>query len=1000
MSDEFFADVSRTPAETTPASNPPSENDRLISTLQTCFQELITKQEEQSEQIHKAIEALKPPAAIQDTKTAFWNSYMKLADEYDRELQQKYSTDLNTGLIFAGLFSAVSSAFIIQIQPELQSTLNPPGTKIIVAQSLLYISLFATLLASLLAVLGMQWLMYYQSAGSRGTVEDRGLERQRKLDGLRKWKFDTVLQTFPLLLQLALLLFATALSVYLWTVHLSVAVIVLALTAAGFGLYLFLLGSAIMFSDSPFQTPLAPFLVEIWKIIKPQLQAGWTLTNPVRRPVHSLFTRVKALLESFWSWLSRFARARTLALPRFIPQAAARINPKPRLVDPYSDHFPQQRYSSPEAPAVLWLVETSTDPMMLDLATEMGLDLTWDHELNLTSPVARLRDRFHECIAYYIDGDDGMALRIRKGMSRHAIQCGKLYCVLRLIARGQKGHREDRPWYFEPCSSVETESEDPVDTSDLLNVVQLVTEFPEGVLDWTKPDRVQWTLRIMPSLTPKLDQSKRVSHFLDQFSTENTPSLDPQGFTAYLCCLNSILHPVNPRVTALSEKSYLKTPLLIQLFQNLQRTTIDSRLVARIITTTTQLASKGFYQNQKDRVGADSNQTLEDLMTETARFCTAFLPVEGQLDVLLSAAILVRLETPRDILNYYFASEIQAQDLEGLYLALEYTQQSRGEDLNTWDSHGILAGESLLQLLLCAAETVPAPPPKTLMVILRALRAPGDMPRIAYSILTRKRWLLNPNLESLMRQYGVWSHLGSIAVRHPTRTSGPEYFKMGANLAQISIWKPCIHQNLAVWMVVFCGMESWQLDDASASDFNSGTRNIWVPDWAEEQGFADKVEENWALGLTALSKFWTESKFTSDASQEFIALTRCTVAASLRRSYFIWDYSIGGYPPTYEKIIPSTFRAVFGFQLSTSLIRAAQVARNAVQASDIPQDTQPLHLIAGLLETLGHKIGTDFESGSGEIHIGGKNIAYGDWEELEKVFQTELDALEKSLRTC
>ncbi|KAF8193281.1 hypothetical protein K438DRAFT_1589556, partial [Mycena galopus ATCC 62051] len=84
----------------------------------------------------------------QDTRTAFWNSYMKLADEYDTELQQKYGTDLNAGLIFAGLFSAVSSGFIIQIQPELQPP-NLPGTKIIVAQSLLYISLFATLLASL-----------------------------------------------------------------------------------------------------------------------------------------------------------------------------------------------------------------------------------------------------------------------------------------------------------------------------------------------------------------------------------------------------------------------------------------------------------------------------------------------------------------------------------------------------------------------------------------------------------------------------------------------------------------------------------------------------------------------------------------------------------------------------------------------------------------------------------------------------------------------------------
>lgn len=34
------------------------------------------------------------------------------------------------------------------------------------------------------------WIMHYQVAGSRGTIEERGLERQRKLDGLVKWNFD------------------------------------------------------------------------------------------------------------------------------------------------------------------------------------------------------------------------------------------------------------------------------------------------------------------------------------------------------------------------------------------------------------------------------------------------------------------------------------------------------------------------------------------------------------------------------------------------------------------------------------------------------------------------------------------------------------------------------------------------------------------------------------------------------------------------------------------
>ncbi|KAJ6589654.1 hypothetical protein B0H19DRAFT_872389, partial [Mycena capillaripes] len=120
-----------------------------------------------------------------DKKIAFWTAYKKLADEFDTELQGKYGQDLDTSLIFAGLFSAVSSAFIIQIQPELQpdptqvllavlvqnitgvpSSQLPPGVSmsqgtisltVLVTQGLLYSSLFATLLAALLAVLAKQW---------------------------------------------------------------------------------------------------------------------------------------------------------------------------------------------------------------------------------------------------------------------------------------------------------------------------------------------------------------------------------------------------------------------------------------------------------------------------------------------------------------------------------------------------------------------------------------------------------------------------------------------------------------------------------------------------------------------------------------------------------------------------------------------------------------------------------------------------------------------------
>ncbi|KAJ7484170.1 hypothetical protein FB451DRAFT_1027999, partial [Mycena latifolia] len=201
--------------------------------------------------LQTAVEKIQPKPPAKEKKTNFWNLYKTLADEHDKEFLEKYSSDLDTSLIFAGLFSAVSSAFIIQIQPELQpdpndmnqalmrllihtvnasifsdpdnililgSSSTPPAL-VVVAQSLLYVSLSCTLLAALLAVLGKQWLMYYSAAGERGTIQARGIERQRKFDGLRRWKFDAVLQMFPLLLQVSLLLFAAALSIYLWTVH-------------------------------------------------------------------------------------------------------------------------------------------------------------------------------------------------------------------------------------------------------------------------------------------------------------------------------------------------------------------------------------------------------------------------------------------------------------------------------------------------------------------------------------------------------------------------------------------------------------------------------------------------------------------------------------------------------------------------------------------------------------------------------------------------------------
>ncbi|KAF9782673.1 hypothetical protein BJ322DRAFT_1008733, partial [Thelephora terrestris] len=124
------------------------------------------------------------PKSEPDPRKRFHEQFRKEADEYDHDFHNKYHDDLNTILIFSGLFSAVASAFIVcvqnQILPDytkmsftvLTMLLNatsgvPNDTKLPTAtapdqssvevQAVLCSALASSLLAAFLAMLGKQW---------------------------------------------------------------------------------------------------------------------------------------------------------------------------------------------------------------------------------------------------------------------------------------------------------------------------------------------------------------------------------------------------------------------------------------------------------------------------------------------------------------------------------------------------------------------------------------------------------------------------------------------------------------------------------------------------------------------------------------------------------------------------------------------------------------------------------------------------------------------------
>ena len=185
----------------------------------------------------------------------------------------------------AGLFSAVTSAFIVDINQQLRPDPNDetaallrilihtidnttfggstptvptwpgPPRGIVQVQSILFSSLAASLFSAFLAMLGKQWLNRYASVDVRGSAVERSYHRQRKLNGIVTWYFEHVMESLPVMLQFSLLLLGCALSQYLWTMDSTVASVVVGVTSFGVLVYILIVVVGTFNASCPYQTP-------------------------------------------------------------------------------------------------------------------------------------------------------------------------------------------------------------------------------------------------------------------------------------------------------------------------------------------------------------------------------------------------------------------------------------------------------------------------------------------------------------------------------------------------------------------------------------------------------------------------------------------------------------------------------------------------------------------------------------------------------------------------
>ncbi|KAJ6474760.1 hypothetical protein C8R45DRAFT_873877, partial [Mycena sanguinolenta] len=218
-----------------------------------------------------------------------WSVYIAEAERYDKALVESWKSDMDGMLIFAGLFSAILTTFLIesyttlspdsgdttvllltQISLQLSGIANgssvvipqpptfvPPATSL-VCNALWFISLGLSLSCALIATLVQQWAREFLH---KSEMRSAPIIRARILSylyyGLKRFSMHAVVEVIPLLLHVSLIVFFAGLVAFLIPVNRSIMILCALLLGLVLFVYSFLTVFPLLCYDAPYRTPLS-----------------------------------------------------------------------------------------------------------------------------------------------------------------------------------------------------------------------------------------------------------------------------------------------------------------------------------------------------------------------------------------------------------------------------------------------------------------------------------------------------------------------------------------------------------------------------------------------------------------------------------------------------------------------------------------------------------------------------------------------------------------------
>ncbi|KAF7369397.1 hypothetical protein MVEN_00268700 [Mycena venus] len=255
-----------------------------------------------------------------------WSVYISEAEKYDKGLVESWKNNMEGMLIFAGLFSASLTAFLIesyktltpdpgamtnilliQISNQLAAIAN--GTTFVVPSSppfaapptsfvcniFWFISLGLSLTCALVATLLEQWARdFLHKADMRSNPAVRARIFSYLYYGLKCFNMHAVVEVVPLLLHVSLIFFFAGLVAFLIPVHLVIAIVAVILTAIVVGTYTLLTVLPLISLDCLYRTPLSGWLWSLWRSVNrshfdPVVQAATPAPPETETMVEAIF---------------------------------------------------------------------------------------------------------------------------------------------------------------------------------------------------------------------------------------------------------------------------------------------------------------------------------------------------------------------------------------------------------------------------------------------------------------------------------------------------------------------------------------------------------------------------------------------------------------------------------------------------------------------------------------------------------------------------------------